>query len=125
MIDGPTGIFNQPFYFTRAGLRKITIERREAKFNPGKVVMTSGLRQELRDAIPEIYEVELTHFLVTHLRGDWGYLGAEDKRQNDDAVAEGEGGRIFSSYRLSNGTRLWIITEADRSSTTLLRPEDY
>ena len=95
--------------------------------------MTTALRDELAGAIPETYEAELTFFLGMHLRGDWGDLDAEDWASNDSAQ-KGEPtddparkfyGRILSSYRLSNGTRLWIITEADRSVTTLLRPEDY
>ena len=106
----------------------MTIERREAIFNPGKVVATADLLSELREAIPETFEAELTYFLGKHLRGDWGDVDAEDWATNDAAL-EGDvvlgGNRVLSSYRLSNGIRLWIITEADRSSTTLLRPEDY
>ena len=116
------------------------IERRDAIFKPGKVVITAALRDELWEAIPTSFEGELTYFLTCHLRGDWGDVDAEDWASNDRAVegfldlelvrSEETGGqrvydRVLSSYRLSNGTRLWIITEADRSSTTLLRPEDY
>ena len=50
-------------------------------------------------------------------------LCAEDRRANDCAVAEGE--RILSAYRLLDGTKLWVITEWDRSATTILRPDEY
>ena len=62
-------------------------------------------------------------YLARHAAGDWGDLGDEDKALNDRAVAGG--GRIFSAYRLSDGTKVWLITEADRSATTFLLPEEY
>jgi len=55
--------------------------------------------------------------------GDWGDLCDEDKKVNDRAVAEGS--RILSAYQAVNSTKFWIITEADRSATTVLLPEDY
>jgi hypothetical protein len=61
-------------------------------------------------------------FLARHRRGDWGTLDAEDKAANDAAVKNGE--RILSVYEI-NGTKFWIITEADRSVTTILLPSDY
>jgi hypothetical protein len=60
--------------------------------------------------------------LDRHQRGDFGTVGAEDTQANEDAIVHGS--RILSSY-LVGGERLWIITEADRSSTTLLLPEEY
>lgn len=60
--------------------------------------------------------------LQRHRSGDWGNLSESDIRANEDAVAYG--GRIFSSYEFPSG-RIWIITEADRSSTCLMLPEDY
>lgn len=62
-------------------------------------------------------------FLLRHVRGDWGDVDFEDKRTNDDALAFGN--RILSSYRLKDRTHIWIITEADRSVTTVLLPEEY
>jgi hypothetical protein len=62
-------------------------------------------------------------FLDRHVRGDWGEVSKADARLNDDAVKVGE--RILSAYKTSAGERLWIITEADRSSTCLLLPEEY
>lgn len=62
-------------------------------------------------------------FLRRHVMGDWGDVGADDAKLNDEAV--GEGTRILSGYRTKSGERIWIITEADRSGTTLLLPEEY
>lgn len=62
-------------------------------------------------------------FLVRHAKGDWGDVDAEDKQANDAALVDGS--RVLSSYRLRNGVKIWIITEADRSSTCCLLPEEY
>jgi hypothetical protein len=62
-------------------------------------------------------------FLSRHVSGDWGEVCAEDKRLNDAAVKDGS--RLLSAYRTRNGVKIWIITEADRSSTCLLLPENY
>jgi len=62
-------------------------------------------------------------FLDRHAKGDWGEVCPEDGRLNDEAV--GDGGRILSAYRTAKGVRIWIITEADRSATTVLLPDEY
>jgi hypothetical protein len=61
-------------------------------------------------------------YLARHATGDWGELCAFDRRQNEIALREGY--RIFSSYDVS-AERVWVITEADRSITTILLPEEY
>ena len=61
-------------------------------------------------------------YLARHAKGDWGDLCAFDRRQNERALREGL--RVFSSYETLAG-RVWIITEADRSATTILLPEEY
>lgn len=58
-----------------------------------------------------------------HVGGDWGELPSEDARANDAALKDG--GRLLSSYPLGQGVKVWIITEWDRSATTLLMPDDY
>ena len=63
-------------------------------------------------------------FLTRHGQCDWGEVCADDRKLNDDAVAH-EGGRVLSAYSTNLGERLWIITEADRSATTLLLPDEY
>lgn len=62
-------------------------------------------------------------FLSRHVRGDWGDLPKEDKDENLLSVEKGF--RLLSSYRTTAGDKLWVITEADRSHTTLLLPEEY
>ena len=64
----------------------------------------------------------LSTLLNRHATGDWGDLGRQDKEANDDAIRHG--GRLLSSYTVK-GTKLWIVTEADRSVTTVLLPEEY
>ncbi len=87
-------------------------------FSLGQIVCTNGAIQALENAGHTASE-----FLVRHALGDWGDLCAEDKQANDEAVADDL--RILSAYRLQDGVRIWILTEADRSVTTLLLPEEY
>ena len=87
-------------------------------FDLGRVVATPGALAVLEESggDPHLY-------LGRHVSGDWGDLPPADTAVNTLALVTGE--RILSSYRTSKGTRLWVITEADRSSTCLLLPEDY
>ncbi len=89
-----------------------------AKFALGRIVATPGCLEMLA-------ALGLTpgEFLARHASGEWGNLCAEDKQLNDQALIEG--GRLLSAYDLGHGERLWIITEADRSSSCLLRPSEY
>ena len=64
-----------------------------------------------------------TEFLARHVTGDWGDLCDEDKAENELSV--GQGFRILSSYELNTGAKVWVITEADRSATTILLPDEY
>jgi len=88
-----------------------------ARFQLGRVVGTPGALQAFEDA------GHPTPFLTRHVTGDWGELDEHDRQENEFSVANGF--RILSAYTLSTGTRLWIITEADRSVTTLLLPSEY
>ncbi len=89
-----------------------------ARFPLGRIVATPGALAALEEAgeSPGI-------FIKRHVTGDWGEVDQEDRRENEFSVEHGF--RLLSSYALSNGTKLWIITEADRSSTTLLLPSEY
>ncbi len=87
-------------------------------FTLGQTVATPGALQALEAA-----GEEAGRFLDRHALGDWGDLCDEDKQANDEALADDL--RILSAYRLSDGTKIWVITEADRSATTLLLPEEY
>jgi hypothetical protein len=61
--------------------------------------------------------------LNRHAAGDWGDLDEEDQEANFSALSTG--GRTLSSYRIAEGRKVWVITEHDRSATTILLPEDY
>ncbi len=88
------------------------------RFRLGRVVATPGALKALEEANQNPFE-----FLERHQTADWGELGEEDKRENEFSVRNGF--RILSAYRTRNDVKLWVITEADRSCTTLLRPHDY
>lgn len=82
----------------------------------GRVVATPGVLE----AVPR---PELMAALTRHLHGDWGDVCESDWRRNDRAIRDMT--RLFSAYHASDGTKFWIITEADRSATTFLLPEEY
>jgi hypothetical protein len=88
------------------------------KFGLGRIVATPGALEALERSA----ETPAT-FLHRHAGGDWGDVDDEDRAENELSVKEGF--RLLSAYRLPDGTRIWIITEADRSSTTILLPEEY
>lgn len=91
----------------------------QPKFRLGKVVATP-------DAIAALERVGQSPWslLSQHIIGRWGNLDEEDRQANEDALVHG--GRLLSSYLLNDGvTTIWCITEADRSSTCLLLPENY
>jgi hypothetical protein len=88
------------------------------RFPPGRVVATPATLVLL-----ERYGKSFTEYLDRHLSGDWGDLDAHDYRENERALRSGA--RLFSAYAVSPLNTLWIITEADRSSTCLLLPSDY
>lgn len=88
------------------------------RFNPGRVVMTPGVMEALENAKQSPLE-----FLARHLRGDWGELCEEDRLANEEALTAEL--QVLSAYRTAEATKIWIITESDRSSTTLLLPEEY
>ncbi|WP_247539135.1 hypothetical protein [Ralstonia pseudosolanacearum] len=67
--------------------------------------------------------VSVFKLLNRHARGDWGDLSEEDHQQNNLAAIAGQ--RVLSSYLLSTGQKVWILTEWDRSLTTVLLPDDY
>lgn len=87
-------------------------------FPLGRVVATPGAM-----SLFEAFNTSPLEYLVRHVIGDWGELDAEDRQANDAALVHGT--RIVSSYRLQGEHRIWLITEADRSATTFLLPEEY
>jgi hypothetical protein len=88
------------------------------RFPLGQVVSTPGAL----DAFAKSGELAQT-FLNRHVTGDFGTVCEKDRQANEDAIADG--GRVFSVYLLKDQTKIWIITEADRSSTCILLPDEY
>ncbi len=91
--------------------RSVTVEL-------GQIVSTPGALVALEKAgrMP-------AEFLARHRSGDWGEVDPEDWQANNEALSSG--GRLLSAYTIGEGVRVWIITEADRSSTCVLLPEEY
>jgi hypothetical protein len=88
------------------------------RFPLGQVVSTPGALEAMAHA-----GQDGSQLLARHHSGDWGEVCDSDKLANDQAVETGE--RILSAYTLITGTKVWIITEADRSSTCILLPDEY
>ncbi|RIK66081.1 MAG: hypothetical protein DCC65_10680 [Planctomycetota bacterium] len=87
-----------------------------AKFGLGQTVITSTAMNVLNSE-------DVHAALQRHAVGDWGEVGHEDWAENE--ISLDQGFRLLSAYRDRNDRKFWIITEADRSATTVLLPEDY
>jgi len=91
------------------------------KFSLGRIVWTRGVNSQVADSS------KFAKFVLNSLRrhgvGDWGDMGQEDKSENE--LALGTYLRIFSAYEADGLPKIWIITEADRSATTILFPDEY
>jgi len=74
-------------------------------------------------ALGAVSQPNIVAALRRHAAGDWGDVTPDDRAANDDALKSGE--RILSVYRSATGTTFWVLTEADRSATTVLLPDDY
>ena len=88
------------------------------RFSLGRVVATPRAFQALEKA-----EQLPAEFLDRHVNGDWGEVTDADKQENERSVEQGS--RMLSAYTTSAGDRLWVLTEADRSATMILLPEEY
>ena len=86
------------------------------KFPLGRTVITPAALAALSDA-------DVQSSLARHHAGEWGELDEHDRAENELSLREGF--RLLSAYTSASGTRFWIITEADRSVTTVLLPSDY
>lgn len=105
--------------FWRKFRRKLEILNEKSILFPlGSVFMTVGARESLSDSSQEPIE-----FLARHQRGDWGDICKDDADESDFSLKNGF--RILSAYKTNGGEKLWIITEADRSATTILLPSEY
>lgn len=88
------------------------------RFHLGQTYITPGAEEALM--IAGQTEIE---FLRRHMSNDWGGLSDDDARENELSLKEGF--RLLSAYQTAKGQKLWIITEADRSATTILLPDEY
>jgi hypothetical protein len=88
------------------------------KFPPGSVYITPGAMEQFTASGQDPLA-----FLIRHIAGDWGEVNAEDWQANEQSLLRDL--RLLSVYKMSNGTKFWVITEADRSATTFLLPEEY
>lgn len=94
-----------------------------SRFELGQVVATPGALQAM-----DTGGVTPADLLQRHSQGDWGDLSLDDKQANEEAVRDGS--RVFSTYELPTGTKIWVITEAandtgHRASTCILLPDEY
>ncbi len=92
------------------------IQQNQRSFSAGQMMATP-------DVLYQIPEYEVQRALARHLAGDWGDCCLDDAGANDEALQTG--GRLFSVYHTADDITFWIITEADRSATTVLLPENY
>ncbi|TPA31609.1 hypothetical protein DIJ61_04405 [Burkholderia pseudomallei] len=92
-------------------------QRAGPRFKLGRILATPAAV----DAVDRA-SISVVDLLIPHIRGDWGDLSESDKQQNELALIAG--GRLLSSYSIAEAW-IWIVTEADRSATTLLLPDEY
>lgn len=92
--------------------------QKQPLFALGQVVATRGAFNTMNEL-----GISANELILRHITGDWGDLCHEDRQQNTVAIESGM--RVFSCYLINTEIKIWIITEADRSSTTLLLPEEY
>jgi len=97
-------------------------ETPKPSFKIGKLVTTAGIYNRMLDNV-KFHMFVMESFFNKYVKCDWGTLSKEDKEQNDRAIIEGE--RIMAQYDEPGQPRIWIITEWDRSVTTILFPEEY
>lgn len=88
------------------------------KFPLGRTVATPGALAALAEA-----EQSPAEFLNRHVCGDWGEVDEHDAKENEFSLENDL--RLLSAYTLKTDVRIWVITEADRSATTILLPEEY
>ena len=92
-----------------------------SKFSLGRLLMTRGINDQVAEN--EAFAKLVTQSLKRHAMGDWGDLCPDDKAENELSLNEGY--RLLSAYEAEGLPKIWIITEADRSATTVLFPDEY
>jgi hypothetical protein len=101
-------------------------KEQKIKLNLGKVVITTGALTFARgsyDCAGLVPAELIEKILNRHRNGDWGDISEEEKRNNEIALETGE--RIISVYKINDYTKIWVITEGDRSTTTVLLADEY
>jgi hypothetical protein len=106
----------------KGGPEMTIINRQKTLFNPGTVLLTRGV--SCKQDREESFSKFIKDSLQRHITGDWGDLTEDDKALNDLSLDAEEPGRIFSMYKQGE-EKIYIVTEWDRSATTVLFPEDY
>ena len=96
-------------------------ESTDTRVSLGQLVMTRGVNDKV--ATETEFAKFVTQSLGRHAKGDWGDLCQEDKQENEFSLKEGF--RLLSAYERNGLPKIWIITEADRSATTILFPDEY
>lgn len=91
------------------------------KFSLGQMILTAGVNDRVAD--DESFSKFVTGSLGRHARGDWGNLSADDVKENEYSIDRHL--RLLSAYEQEDSPKIWIITEADRSATTVLFPAEY
>ena len=91
------------------------------KFELGQNVMTAGVNEQV--ATDARFAMFVLKSIKRYITGDWGDMTDDDKKENDFSLDKHL--RIFASYKYKDDVKIWIITEADRSSTTILFPDEY
>ena len=94
------------------------IMKTKPRFSPGRLLSTPGTLDAMMDA-----QQSPMDFVNRHIHGDWGDICDDDRQVNEESLEHGL--RLLSSYRTKTCVKLWVITEADRSVTTILLPDEY
>jgi len=97
------------------------METTNSRFNLGHICLTIGVNDLVAENPP--FAKFVTDCLYKHAMSDWGNLEKEDVLANERALVEGS--RLFSAYEGDDLPKIWVITEADRSTTTILFPDEY
>jgi hypothetical protein len=119
-IDGFLSVIgqDQKIFWLQFRRKLERLNEKTILFPLGQVFLTVGAREALAEANQNAFE-----FLALHQTGDWGLVCKDDARENELSVKEGF--RILSVYNTKLNVKIWVITEADRSSSTLLLPSEY
>ena len=119
-IDGFLSVISkdEKLFWLRFRRKLEEINESAILFPLGQVFVTVGAREALEESNQQPFD-----FLLRHQKGDYGMVGKEDWQENNFSVKAGF--RILSAYKTAKEVKIWLITEADRSSSTILLPEEY